>query len=124
VAELHCSRPASISRAGAAHVSRWGHRRRGAYDVVAVLGKKIIEADVHPGQPFHDGVCDDVVPECVADAEVLVFVSKTQRDCADIVLTCPSIDMTVLDDVVAHLSFVMHEEDMFIPYCHLLPFKR
>ena len=79
---------------------------------------------MHPSQPLHDGVCDDVVPKGVADAEVLVFVSKAQRDCADIVLTCPSIDMTVLDDVVAHLSFVMHEEDMFIPYCHLFPSER
>ena len=79
--------------------------------------------DVHPDQRFNDGMRDDVVPEGVANAEIRVFVSKAQRDCADMVLTRPGIDMTILDDVVAHLSFVMHEEDMFIPYCHLIPFE-
>ena len=61
------------------------------------------------GGIFRHSIGEEVVPSCVADVKILVFICKTHRHSLAVVLPCPCIDMSELQDVVTHPAFISNE---------------
>ena len=49
----------------------------------------------------------------VAYLEILVFIAETHRNAFSAMLTCPSVNMTILQDIVTHTSFVCYKYHLF-----------
>ena len=56
----------------------------------------------------------EVVPTGVAYLEILVFIAETHGYALPAMLTCPGVNMSILQDIVAHASFVCCENHFFL----------